>query len=271
MNHELMTDFETAVVAQSHRTPVVLDFWATWCGPCKILGPILEKLAAEAKGTWTLVQVDTDRHPDLAQALGVEAIPSVFMVHRGEIVGAFSGALPEPQVRAWLQKHLPPGIAAPKEETPREPSAGDREAALRKTLAESPDDHAARVDLARLLALGAPEEAASLAAEVPEEDPAGPAARNVEHLVALLRWGRGGDGPGVSGPAEDLERYRNGAVALAQGRYGDALEAWIQGVERNRAFADDGARRACVALFEALGPGHSLTAPYRRRLSTLLF
>jgi putative thioredoxin len=95
----------------------------------------------------------------------------------------------------------------------------------------------------------------------------------VEHLLSLLRWGRGenGAGPAVSGGPEHVDRYRRGAVALAEGRYADALEAWIQGVEADRKFADDGPRRACVALFEALGPEHPLTGPYRRRLSTLLF
>lgn len=101
-----MPDFETEVLAKSHHKPVVVDFWAPWCGPCRVLGPIIEKLARESGGAWRLVKINTDAHPQLAQQYHVRGIPAVKMFRKGRVVAEFTGALPDVQLRRWLDEHL---------------------------------------------------------------------------------------------------------------------------------------------------------------------
>ena len=98
--------FQEDVIETSHRKPVVVDFWAPWCGPCKMLGPVLDKLAKESKGAWRLVKINTDKHPQIAQRYNVRGIPAVKLFVDGELADEFVGALPEPEVRKWLKPHL---------------------------------------------------------------------------------------------------------------------------------------------------------------------
>ena len=99
--------FQTEVLDKSHDKPVVVDFWAPWCGPCRVLGPIIEKLARESGGRWRLVKINSDTHGALAQRYGVRGIPAVKMFVDGRVAAEFTGALPEPEVRRWLDAHLP--------------------------------------------------------------------------------------------------------------------------------------------------------------------
>jgi putative thioredoxin len=99
--------FQAQVLDKSHEKPVVVDFWAPWCGPCRVLGPTIEKLARESGGAWRLVKINTDKHPALMQRYGVRGIPAVKLFVGGEVTAEFTGALPEPQLRRWLGEHLP--------------------------------------------------------------------------------------------------------------------------------------------------------------------
>jgi putative thioredoxin len=271
---ELQTDFRQEVLEESRRRPVVVDFWAAWCGPCRILGPILEKLAGEAGDAWKLVKVDADQHVNIAQALDIRSLPTVLMFHQGEVVGEFMGALPEAQVRAWLTQNLPEAPEAEQSDLDRARTAldaGDPSTAarhLQRALAQDDGNADARVLLARLRFLEDPEGAADLASPLPEDHPDRDLAPHLAHLRDLIRWGATG---ASSGESPDLTRYHEAARALAGGRYRDALETWIDLVAKNRALENDGARKSAVALFDALGPEHPVTLEYRSRLASALY
>jgi putative thioredoxin len=279
--YELQGDFRTEILEASQTIPIVVDFWAEWCGPCRILGPVLEKLASEAKGAWRLVKVNTEVYQDIAMALRIQSIPAVKMIYQGRIVGEFVGALPEPQIRQWLQQYLPEGTgngddgpeAGSLEEIEALIDAGQWEpaqAALERTVASKPEDLDARALLARLVFADEPERAKELVEPIPEDHPQHEIAEAFdwfEHLIALNQ-----DSSSVKGGKQEVrKRYLEGASALAEYDYEAALEAFIEVLQRDRSLDDDGARKACIAVFKLLGEKHPLTHEYRRRFSAALY
>lgn len=268
MNVKLET-FQQEVVDASFKMPVVVDFWAVWCQPCRTLGPVLEKLEKEAKGQWKLVKVNTDEEPELGQHFRIQSIPAVKMVHQGQIVDEFVGALPEVEVRKWLAKHLPEAPKSPLEMIKELLQTGNLAKArklLENTVKQEPDNAEARVLLATLLMSEDLDKAAELVAKIEESSPfanKANAIRTLQRLTTLQETG--------GEPKEEWKLYFEGIKAFKKGKYGEALEVWIDLLGRNRQFDDDGARKACVAIFALLGSEHELTQKYHRRFTAALY
>jgi putative thioredoxin len=272
-------DFEREVLERSKEVPVVVDFWAPWCGPCRTLGPVLERFATEHAGTFVLAKVNVDDAPAVAEAFRIQSIPAVKAFRDGALVGEFVGAQPEAAIRQFLVSLLPT-------ETDRLAQAGEAKAAAGDTAGAEADFTAALARDARqpgaLLGLarvhakrGEEAEAAALLERVP---PGTPLARDAERLAAELRMRADATGDEaalrarVAADPGDLDaRLQVGRVLAARGRHEEALAELLEVVRRDRQFADEAGRKAMLDLFEVLGPHHPLTEKYRSELARVLF
>ena len=268
-------DFETAVLKRSETTPVVVDFWAPWCGPCRALGPLLERLAAEHQGAFILAKVNVDEAPAVSQAFGIQSIPAVKGFRDGMLVGEFVGAQPEATVRKLLELVLPTaadGLVA--RAATLAPEAA--EAALREALELEPRHARALLELARIVAArGDTPGALQLLERV---SPPSPLVGESERLAAELRMRTDGAGDQaalrarLAADPNDLQaRLDLGRTLAALGKHEDALAELLDVIRRDRHFADDGARKAMVDLFAVLGADHPLTDRYRNELAKALF
>jgi putative thioredoxin len=270
------TTFQREVIERSRQVPVVVDFWAAWCGPCRFLGPVLERLAASANGQWELVKVDVDRNPRLAAQYRVQSIPAVKAFRDGRVVDEFIGALPEAQVRAWLARIVPSAADRLTAEGRAAEERGDRaaaEQAYRAALREDPRHAAAAIGLARvLLARDALDEAEQVVTPV-QSDPA------AQRLLARIRFRRAAKsanfaalkGRVEANPRDVAAHYELGLALAGDEAYTAALEHLLEAVRLDRKYANDGARRAMIDIFNLLGDEDPRTQEYRRRLATVLF
>jgi putative thioredoxin len=275
-----MENFQQVVVDGSRERPVVIDFWAEWCGPCRRLGPLLEQLAEEKAGAFLLAKVNTDENPDLAQAFQVSGIPAVFAVRDGKMVNSFTGLLPEDELRTFLDALGPAAPAAPAEPSPhdralelegRDPTAAA--AAYRELLAAAPDDPAARVGLARVLLTipGSDAEIPPLLTGTAFGDYAAEAhrlgtilaLRAVPHSAADLAHT-----PTVTKAEGKVEVAR---VLAARGEYTSALDELLEAAEEDRELGRTAVRELMLKIFEVLGPHSEQAGDYRRRLQALLY
>jgi len=239
--------FQTEVIDRSSTTPVVVDLWAPWCGPCHTLGPILEKVIGETDGQVVLAKVNVDENPQISQAFRVQGIPAVYALADGKPVNGFVGAQPEPVVREFVESLLP---SEAEQQLDRLVADGD-EASLREALELKPDHHDAIVALAELLAArrqdGDLDEALALLERIPET-------AETRRVAALVRTGAGlgADGDGASADAgAEITAKLDGLLPLVKG--------------------DEVARQEFLDLLEVLGPDDPRTADYRKRLTRQIF
>jgi len=267
MSHDV-TDFQRDVIEKSRTTPVLVDFWAEWCGPCRVLGPVLETLAGEAGDRWALAKVDTEAFPDEAGRYGVMSIPSVKLFVDGEVVDEFAGALPETEVRRWLEHALPSPHAKAVTEGRAMLAAGNfagAEALAARALADAPANHDARMLMAEAMLHRDPAEAGRLAAALAEEvnDPARADAVHTLARVAALDTAAL---PDAAAKAPMLAA----AAAVRAGDHALAMERILDVMREDRRYADGIARDAGRSLFVLLGLEHPVTEKYQRAFGSLL-
>jgi putative thioredoxin len=272
--------FATEVLERSKTVPVVVDFWAAWCGPCRILGPILEKLANEFEGGFILAKVDVDRNPNVARQYYIQGIPAVKAFRDGKVAGEFTGALPEPQVRKFLEGLVPSeaDLLAKQGyewEINNQPAmAGEK---YKAALAKKADHYPAKVGLGRvLLAQGRMEEALSvlnsIPVGVPERAPA-------DALIATAEFQQEAAGhtepelraKTTSDPNDIASRYVLASLLTTEQRFIEALEEFLEVVRRDRKYKDDGARKAMLVLFTIIGEDQQVTRTFRQKLANVLF
>ncbi|MDR2187192.1 MAG: tetratricopeptide repeat protein [Azonexus sp.] len=275
-----LQDFQTKVLAAAQSVPVLVDFWAPWCEPCKVLKPMLEKLAEEYGGRFLLAKVNADENPELAQHFGVRAIPSVKALFQGQLVDEFNGMLPESQLRAFIDRiALPPG---PDDISPRDVAAelaatGQPDAALAVLVDASraaPDNEAIRLDaIELLLQLGRNDEAEQLlAVDYTQEADRAAALRARLALAAGAADIAPLETRLAANPDDHATRLELARAYAAQNRFREALEAALEVVRRDRFFDDGAGRKALLQLFEALAgePYDDLIREFRRKLAAVL-
>jgi len=272
-------NFEAEVLERSVEVPVLVDFWAPWCGPCKVLGPVLEKLAQEYAGEFRLAKINVDENPNIAGAFGIQGIPAVKLFQGGELVSEFTGALPEPTIREFLSKFLPSAADKIADEGAALEAAGNtaEAKALYQSILESDPNHAGSLlGLGRLAmnagdADGALEYLDKISIVADER-------KEADRLIARLNLQAGAaDNEAalrekVKADPKDLTARFDLAQALAAvEKYEEALKEFLVIVKTDRSFQDDAARKAMVQVFEVLGSDHPLTDKYRSELAAVLF
>jgi putative thioredoxin len=273
------SDFEARVIERSKSVPVVVDFWADWCGPCRVLGPVLERLVAENDGEVELAKVDIDRSPGLAAAFGVRSIPMVVGFRDGHVAASFVGALPEQGVREFLARLLPSPaekLSARADETMRAGQVAAAEEMYRQARHLDPRCDAAALGLAGILAQrGDDQQALDLLATI---DPGTPLRPDADRLAACIRIGEAGTADEATlrakleADANDHEsRFTLAQSLAAREHYKEALEHYLEIVRRDRDFRDDGARKAMLDIFDLLGPEQELVQYFRSELAKVLF
>jgi putative thioredoxin len=293
-----IANFEQEVITASMSTPVLIDFWAPWCGPCKSLGPILEKVEVAYGGRFKLVKIDSDQEQQLGAAFGIRSIPTCILMVNGQPVDGFQGALPEGKVKEFLDKHLPPADELPpeEEEAAAEPEDSSPAAVLDKLQAAVENDPAndnARFDLVRLLL-----QHGQLAHAQAAFAPAAPKVALVRKFETLQHWfdaiesgaahadltrAQGGFDAKIAGNKRDFEsRFALAQLHMSQQRWVPAMDELLEILMRDKSWNEELARKTFVSILEIIEPpkvkvadgqippDDPVVATYRRRLSSVV-
>lgn len=274
-------NFQAVVIEGSHERPVLVDFWADWCAPCRMLMPMLAKLADQYDGRFVLAKVDTEAEPALAAQFGIRSLPTVQLFRNGQAVDQFMGALPEPQVREFLDRHLPRASDGLIQQVRAAFATGElttARALIDQVRAEDPDNTRLPLLEVQLLA-SAGEIAQALAAldRLPLElvnDPEVTAVRGQLRFASATA-----DAPSepeltarlAANPRDSAARYQLAAYCVLRGEYEAALEYLLELVKQDRAYGEDAGRKGMLAVFDLLDGQADLVARYRAKMMTALY
>lgn len=269
-------NFAIEVQQRSKELPVVVDFWAPWCGPCRVLGPVIEKVAGEYAGKVVLAKLNTDENPKVSALFRIQGIPAVKAFKDGKVIAEFTGAYPEPQVRAFFEKIVGVPAIRVTDEAEAHLRSGNVEAAeasYRAILAKSPNQPDALVGLATVLLSRGETSAAS---ELLDRAPTDRRAKVMKHRIFLDGFakkhaGENLESEAAASPRDPRARYRWGVMLAAREQYEAALDELIESIRLNKTFAEGAARKAVLAVFDILGLDSELTREYQRKLSNVLF
>ncbi len=263
------TTFLPEVLERSRRQPVIVDFWAPWCGPCRTLSPTLERLTKEAQGAFALAKINTDENQRLAAQYGVQGIPAVKLFRDGKVVGEFVGALPEPRVREFIKKYAPNQsdlILTAAQDLTRAHKWAEAETAYRHALAIDPSNAQIALELGKvLLRLGRGVDAVALLEVIPS---AAREADTAQKLLPAARWMC----PASAAEAQGIDQvYAEAGKLACEGKYAEAMDSLIGVLRRNRAYRNGEAKQVMLGLFELLGTDDPTVREHQRQLASVLF
>ncbi len=257
-------NFDKDVIERSYSIPVVVDFWASWCGPCKVLGPVIEQLADEQEGRWELVKVDTEANQDLANRFGIRSIPNVKLFSKGDVVAEFAGALPRNQIAKWLDEHLPDERKEKLESLLEAIENGtDSLDSLRVFQIQYPDWPEARIALARQLVFSEPEEAANLVSPIRLGEKGSQEAEDIRLIQVFMEHQTDHSPAGLA--------MNKAQRAFSQGDLEGGILRVIEATQADKNYSQELPRKVAIAIFRLLGTDHPLTKEYRWRFDMALY
>ncbi|OOC48441.1 MULTISPECIES: thioredoxin [Thioalkalivibrio] len=273
-------NFQQAVLDESHQRPVVVDFWAAWCGPCQQLMPLLQQLATQYAGKFRLAKVNSDEQQALAQQYGVRSLPTVMIFRHGKPADQFMGVQPEPNIRAMIDQYLEKPSDKLIEQAREQAKTGDVDGALatlKAALEEDPDNGDLRIELARALAQsGDPEAAETELAKLPLDQSEKEEAKTLRARLVFAKTAAGVDPQALAkelqtGDPRPEALEQMAAYAMLSGRAEEALGLYLQLMKQHRAYNDGAGQQGLLAAFKVLGDDHPLVGQYRRQMASLLY
>ncbi len=268
MDYEIK-DFQTDVIEKSFEKPVLVDFWAEWCGPCRMISPVLEKLAEENKESWQLAKVDTDKNSEIASEYGVRGIPNVKLFRNGEVINEFTGALPEPQIKDWLKKSIPSKFADQIEKAKlllKNGSIEDAKIILEEVYRGDVNNNDVKILLAKILLFDDVKEALKLIQNSDGSIENHELVESINTIADLLNRDEN-----TFADSEVKNKYLSAVRELKNQNFDSALEKFIDIIREDRNYDNDGARKACIAIFKYLGEDHKITLKHRRDFGSALY